>query len=430
MPPKQPYKKASLLSIDHTLGKIPPQAVDLEEAVLGALILENNAYTQICDILTPEKFYKEVHQKIFAAIKVLADNKFPFDLLSLTEQLRKNGVLEEIGGPYFITQLSSKISNASHIDFHARIIEQKFIQREFIRISGEIQQKAYDDDIDIDDLIDFSQDSVTKIIEDSNARDSIISSLDAARVTAEEEIKDGEVIFCVREADELIPVLTKGNISTITGKAKSRKTFLLTMVAAVVICGQLFNKIFGRSGSRVAYFDTEQGRKRTQKILHRILKLIGKSTEPLIEVFSLRAFSPEERVKLIDAYLSKNPVDFVVIDGIRDLITDINDPEQATLISTRLMKWSEIYDCHICTVLHQNKADTNARGHVGTEMVNKSETVLSVSKVKNSEFTTVECENMRGLEFESFQFYVDEHGIPRMEDAELVEEVTKSDVPF
>ena len=94
------------------------------------------------------------------------------------------------------------------------------------------------------------------------------------------------------------------------------------------------------------------------------------------------------------------------------------------------MKWSEIYDCHICTVLHQNKADTNARGHIGTEMVNKSESVISATKSKGADFTTVECENMRGMEFESFQFYVNDSGLPVLDG--FVEETVQptEDMPF
>jgi hypothetical protein len=422
------YKKK--LSIDNTLGKIPPMALDLEEAVLGAIMIEADAFKYVVDILKEESFYKDTHQKIFAAQKQLFEQGHPIDLLTVSEQLKKNKHLEEVGGAFFVTQLTQKVASAANIEFHAYIIQQKFIQRQFIQVSQEIQQKAFDEDIDIDDLIDFSNDRITKIIEDSNSKDSVFQALRDCLVTADEEIKEGEVIFSIIDGGEKIPVFTKGNISTITGKAKSRKTFFLTMVCAAIIVGNLFEKFLGKTGAKMVYFDTEQGRKRTQKILRRIIELTG-CKSPNIEVFSLRSLSPAERVKVIDIYFERHKPEFAIIDGIRDLITDINDPEQATEISTRLMKWSEIYDCHICTVLHQNKADTNARGHVGTEMVNKSESVISANKPKGDDKTTIECENMRGLEFESFQFYVNENGLPVLDGFVIAkDEETTGEMPF
>lgn len=421
--------KKKVLSIDNTLGKIPPQAIDLEEAVLGAILLEKDAFMKVWGILKPESFYKDSHQKIFnSALQLFTDNK-PIDLLTLTEHLKTNNHLEEIGGPFYLTQLTSKVATASHIDYHARIIEQKFIQREFIRVSQEIQQKAFDDSIDIDDLIDYSQDSIAKIIDDTNTKDSIKSAIKEAEVSIDEIIDDGEVMFSIRDGKEFIPVLTRGNISTVIGKAKSRKTYLVTMITGSIIAKVLYYKMYSKGGFNIAYFDTEQGRKRTQKILHRILRLSNLDTAPL-RVFSLRKYDKEERIKIIDTYISENKPDFVVIDGIRDLILDINDPKEATVVTTYLMKWSEIFNCHILNVLHQNKGDLNARGHVGTEIVNKSETVISANKIKNSEITTVDCEYMRGLEFDTFQFTINSEGLPVIEIDPDYEPVDDGEIPF
>lgn len=157
--------KSTIDQINAQYGKLPPQAIDVEEAVLGALMLERDAYVTVADIVKAESFYKDEHQKIFEAIRDLSLNEKPVDLLMVTQDLKNRGILDEIGGPGYITQLTSRVASAAHIEFHARIIAQKFIQRELIRISSEIQTKAYDDTIDVDDLIDFSESSLFRVAE-------------------------------------------------------------------------------------------------------------------------------------------------------------------------------------------------------------------------------------------------------------------------
>jgi replicative DNA helicase len=147
----------STASIPQEYGKIPPQALELEEAVLGAIMLEKDAIIEVIDILKPESFYKEEHQKIFKSIMDLFASDKAIDLLTVTEQLRKEGHLEEVGGPAYITNLTGRIASSAHIDYHARIVQQKFIQRELIRVSTEIQNRAFDESIDVNDLLDFSE---------------------------------------------------------------------------------------------------------------------------------------------------------------------------------------------------------------------------------------------------------------------------------
>ena len=151
--------------INAQYGKLPPQAVEVEEAVLGALMLERDAYVTIADILDTSSFYKEEHQKIFEAIKELSGNEKPVDLLMVTQELKDREQLEEVGGPGYITQLTRRVASAAHLEFHARIIAQKYIQRELIRVSSEIQTKSYDDTMDVDDLIDFSESSLFQVAE-------------------------------------------------------------------------------------------------------------------------------------------------------------------------------------------------------------------------------------------------------------------------
>ncbi len=162
---KKTNSQISIDQINAQYGKLPPQAIDVEEAVLGALMLERDAYITVADIIDTPSFYKEEHQKIFDAIKKLSGKEKPVDLLMVTQELKDREQLDEIGGPGYIAQLTSRVASAAHTEFHARIIAQKFIQRELIRVSSEIQSKSYDDTIDVDDLIDFSESSLFKVAE-------------------------------------------------------------------------------------------------------------------------------------------------------------------------------------------------------------------------------------------------------------------------
>ncbi len=152
-------------------GKVPPQAIDMEEAVLGAIMLEKEAVITILDILKPASFYKEAHQKIFKAISDLSSREYPVDLYTVTEELRAHDELESVGGPVYLTQLTSKVVSAANVDYHARIVAQKYIQRELIRVSTEIQNRSFDDSIDVTELLDFSENELFQIAEGNIKRE-------------------------------------------------------------------------------------------------------------------------------------------------------------------------------------------------------------------------------------------------------------------
>ncbi|MDY5024739.1 MAG: replicative DNA helicase [Candidatus Egerieousia sp.] len=150
-------------------GKKPPQATEIEEAVLGALLLEPNAITEVMDVLTPECFYNEANRKIFQAISGLASLHRPIDIFTVTEELKKTNDLETCGGPYYLSQLSMRIGAAAHLDYHAKILVQKYIQRELISISYQVQKNSFDDSIPVDDLLDNTQQSIFNLA-DRNMR--------------------------------------------------------------------------------------------------------------------------------------------------------------------------------------------------------------------------------------------------------------------
>lgn len=144
-------------------GKVPPQAKELEEAVLGAIMLEKTAFDTVIEILKPECFYIDAHQRIYKAFKSLADKSMPIDLLTVVEELKIKEELDMVGGPYYITKLTNAVVSSANIETHARIVLQKFIQRELIRISGEIIGDAYEDSTDVFDLMDDAEGKIFEI---------------------------------------------------------------------------------------------------------------------------------------------------------------------------------------------------------------------------------------------------------------------------
>jgi replicative DNA helicase len=144
-------------------GRVPPQAVDLEEAVLGALLIDKNALSKIVDILHDGAFYNEKHQHIFKSVVRLFGENQPVDILTVASDLRKEGLMKQAGGEVYLAQLSQKVSSAAHIEYHARIIIQKHIQRELIRISSEIIESAFDETTDVLELLDSSEQKLFEV---------------------------------------------------------------------------------------------------------------------------------------------------------------------------------------------------------------------------------------------------------------------------
>ena len=154
------------------IGKLPPQAVDLEEAVLGALMLEKSPLNDVIDIIhRPEIFYKDAHKKIYEAIQELFSSSESIDILTVTQKLRANGDLEKVGGAFYISQLTNRVASAAHAEAHARILVQKFILREMIRISGKVIQNAYDETTDVFTLLDETESELFAVAEGNIRKD-------------------------------------------------------------------------------------------------------------------------------------------------------------------------------------------------------------------------------------------------------------------
>ena len=162
---KSLYKtiKSNTSIVNLEQAKLPPQALDLEEAVLGAMLIDKKGVDEVIDLLQPEAFYKTAHQYIFEAILILFESADPIDLLTVSSALKKAGKLETVGGEFYLVQLSQRVASSAHIEFHARIILQKFIQRSLIKISNEIIESSYKESTDVFDLLDEAESKLYEV---------------------------------------------------------------------------------------------------------------------------------------------------------------------------------------------------------------------------------------------------------------------------
>lgn len=217
---------------------------------------------------------------------------------------------------------------------------------------------------------------------------------------------------------------TLGNFSASIGKAKSKKTFNVSAItAAALINGTVlhYRACFPEDKRKILYIDTEQGKNHCQIVLNRILRLAGLSKDSdadNLRMLALRKYSPEVRLAITEQAIGMIPdLGLVIIDGIRDFVYDINSPGESTEVISKLMRWTDDRQIHIHTILHQNKNDEHARGHVGTELNNKAETVLQITKsTQDGNISEVKAAHIRDRDFEPFAFRINDSVLPEVVD--------------
>ena len=150
---------------------VQPQALEIERAVLGALLIDKDAYAVVCEMLFPESFYEPRNQMIYTAIRDLSMNEKPVDVLTVTEQLARSGKLEEAGGPAYIAEISSRVATSAHIEYHARIVAQKFLARQLIQFAGDVETKAFDETIDVDELMQHAEGALFELSQKNMKKD-------------------------------------------------------------------------------------------------------------------------------------------------------------------------------------------------------------------------------------------------------------------
>jgi len=273
--PVQGYKVDKSTIINLEKGKIPPQAPDLEEVVLGAMMIDKKGVDEVIDILSPDAFYKEAHKHIFEAIFKLFENSEPVDLLTVSSQLKKDQKLDLIGGDFYLISLTQRVSSSAHIEFHARIILQKYIQRSLIKISNEIIEEAYDETRDVFDLLDTAEAKLYEVTQ-GNVKKSTESaqSLVIQAKKKIEEISNKEGMSGIPSGFDKLDKLTSGwqpsDLVIVAARPGMGKTaFTLTMARNVAV----------NSNTPVAFFSLEMSS--VQLITRLISSETGLSSEKL-----------------------------------------------------------------------------------------------------------------------------------------------------
>ena len=256
-------------------GKIPPQAVDLEEVVLGAMMIDKKGVDEVIDILSSDAFYKDAHKYIFDAIFTLFENSEPIDLLTVSGQLKKEGKLEAIGGDFYLVKLTQKVASSAHIEFHARIILQKYIQRSLIKISNEIIEEAYSDGTDVFDLLDSAESKLYDVSQGNLKRSAeTAQSLVIQAKKKIEEISNKEGLSGIPSGFDKLDKLTSGwqpsDLIIVAARPGMGKTALtLSMAKNIAI----------NSNHAVAFFSLEMSS--VQLITRLISSETGLSSEKL-----------------------------------------------------------------------------------------------------------------------------------------------------
>jgi replicative DNA helicase len=317
-------------------AKILPQARDLEEAVLGAIMLEAEAFDKVIEILHPESFYVDAHLRIFRAMRMLYEENEPIDILTVNEKLKVSGDLDIIGGSYFIASLTNKVSSSANIEFHARIIAQKYLQRELISLSSGVLKDAYDDTMDVFDLLDRAEGDLFELTETNMKKNT--EKIGSVLLAELEEIDqrrlravDGDVLTGVgsgfAELDRLTAGWQKSDLIILAARPGMGKTAFTLALArnasvdldkpvAVFSLEMSSNQLVSRLISMETEIDSEKLRKGT--LLEREWKHLTKNIDnlqkaplfvddtPAIGIFELRAKC--RRLK------AKHNIQMIVID--------------------------------------------------------------------------------------------------------------------
>jgi hypothetical protein len=320
---------------------------------------------------------------------------------TVIHKLRSTSKIELIGGAYYITELTSKVSSASNIRTHAALVVETGLKRAMIVLASKIHTQAYEDDCDAFELLDkiTSEFEFFKKFNLPQDNESQVKAFWDKHMLIEKPPPDEPVIYL-----EDIPVCTLGNYSLLIGKKKSRKTLFIVLLMAEYL------RLNPANASKILLFDNEQGKSDVWLLREKIHQLTGL----WIPIFSTRGMDPKDRRTMIAGTVKywQTPPVFVIIDGIRDLMSNINDPDESTQLIVWLEKLTIDYHLHVINILHMNKTDFNARGHIGSELLNKSEVTIELELDEKNKCTVVKCESSRRRAFETFAFTHDENGLP------------------
>ena len=240
------------------LGKLPPQALELEPSVIGALMIEKEAFSSITDLLRPESFYSDQHRHIFEAVQALSAKDAPIDVLSVAEQLKQSGKLEQAGGVIYLSDLTRRVASAAHIRYHAQIIAQKATARDLISAACQIEEKGYDETQDVDELVEEATAKIFEISQRAQKRDVthiypvITEAFDRMHKASENEGNISGIPSGFTELDKITSGWQKSDLVIIAARPAMGKTaFVLSMAKNIAVDFNIPVAIFSLEMSNV-----------------------------------------------------------------------------------------------------------------------------------------------------------------------------------
>ena len=237
------YKRPSVPQVGpNDLGKLPPQAIELEDSVLGAIMIEKDAYAMVADLLRPESFYKDQNRLVFEAIRALAAKDQPIDVLSVAEKLKTQGTLNEAGGPVYLSELTRKVASTAHLHYHAQIVAQKATARELIQMASRVEESAYDETQDVEELMQTAESDIFEISQRAQKRDVtqidpiIAEAFDRMRKAGKNEGNISGIPSGFKALDKITSGWQKSDLIIIAARPAMGKTaFVLSMAKNIAV---------------------------------------------------------------------------------------------------------------------------------------------------------------------------------------------------
>lgn len=390
---KTPEKRKESIGRLHYMGLpgfIPPQAIDIEEAILGAILLEPHCLVEIKSILRPDSFYKNNHREIFSTIIEMDSDNRPIDILTVTYELKRNNKLDEVGGPHLITSLTNRVTSSKNVVSWCCIIAERYLERKLIEIGGQVQK----------DVVGGGKDTLVLLEQVKQT----FYDLDASGTIRSKSINCNMEPTAHKDILTLNGrrILSMGNVGTLVAPPGSGKSQICEAMCAANInpmCDTFGFKVLSVAGDGgVLYVDTERSWNDAIAGIHRIKMRVDVKKNPsllrkdgvlkgLIYESMVGVPTISQRKALLESIIRKGnegaPFRLIIIDGITDFVEDVNDAKEGPGIIAWLISMSNRYNTAVFTTIHDNPAinKNKARGTVGSELGRKSESMMLLKRV-------------------------------------------------
>jgi hypothetical protein len=398
-----------------------------EKLVISAIMNDQGVHSSVIPDLKPDYFTTD--REIIVKIQGMYQTGKAIDTYTLIAELPK--LRDEI------LNISTLVASSANITTYIVWLKDNYMRSQ-MRVWFGVELGIGDDPFDyLNEKLQQLSDLRENVTGAKSYQRSLLASdfdgiLRLSKIDPNDQIERPPTILSIKEVNfssvTFKRIFTLGNFSCIIGKAKSRKTFLLTLLTASLLNPHANEKLTGLmpEGKKIIlYFDTEQGEYDCYNTIKRIEKMAGNIGN--LKGYSLRQFTPIERCQIIEYAFKQfgEEVGFCAIDGIADLANAINDEDEATRVTSILLRLTKIYGCHITTIIHQNKNDNFATGHLGSAIMKKAEILISVTKGKIKEVCQVNCDMSRGVDFEPFGMFIKD-GLPVIGDITQIAEYKPS----